>query len=101
MKDIVRIGFASVLREQVTAERVNAFLRHYLANSGVRRWELPGLSAINIVLPEVLGAGAGGTSTLRFDPQGKSYAAMLLAMPVTVPVEWDHTRLLAAQGGAA
>jgi Acyclic terpene utilisation family protein AtuA len=76
---------AAVLQEQVTAERVAAFFAHVLHGT-VRRWAMPGLGAINIVLNEVLG-GTGGTSTLRYDPQGKSYAAMLLTMPVRVPKE--------------
>jgi hypothetical protein len=56
---------------------------------------LPGLNAINVVLRDVLG-GTGGTSTLRYDPQGKSYAAALLGMPVVVPADWDA---LLATGG--
>jgi hypothetical protein len=43
------------------------------------------------------GAFSGGTSTLRYDPQGKSYAAMLLTIPVVVPAEWDHSGLLAGK----
>ena len=57
------------------------------------RGGLPGQHAINLLLDAVLG-GAGGTSTLRYDPQGKSYAAMLLAMSVSVPSSWDHQGLL-------
>ena len=38
--------------------------------------------------------GRGGTSSLRLDPQGKSYAAMLLDLPVTVPEAWGHEGLL-------
>ncbi len=75
-----------MLRDQVTAARVREFFAH-LSPAAVIRWSLPGLHAINIVLDEVLG-GTGGTSTLRYDPQGKSYAAMLLTMPVTVPAGW-------------
>jgi hypothetical protein len=78
-----RPELAAVLAEQVTAERVAAFFATVL-HGPVRRWELPGMGAVNIVLDEVLG-GTGGTSTLRFDPQGKSFAAMLLTMPVRVP----------------
>jgi hypothetical protein len=73
----------AVLRDQVTAERVAAHLAH-LNPGAVRRWAVPGVRGINIVLDDVLG-GTGGTSTLRYDPQGKSYAAMLLTMPVEVP----------------
>jgi hypothetical protein len=90
--DLANIGLlartpalAAVLRRQVTAARVAEHFAH-VSPSGVRRWALPGLDAINIILDDVLG-GTGGTSTLRYDPQGKSYAAMLLAMPVDVPVE--------------
>jgi hypothetical protein len=73
----------AVLREQVTAERVTAHLAH-LHPGTVRRWAVPGVHGINVVLDDVLG-GTGGTSTLRYDPQGKSYAAMLLTMAVEVP----------------
>ncbi|WP_181780219.1 acyclic terpene utilization AtuA family protein, partial [Pseudonocardia pini] len=78
-----RPEFAEVIRSQVTAERVAAHFAH-LNPVGVRRWSVPGLGGLNIVLDEVLG-GTGGTSTLRYDPQGKSYAAMLLTLPVTIP----------------
>jgi Acyclic terpene utilisation family protein AtuA len=78
-----RPEFAALIREQVTAERVAAVFGERLEGP-VTRWELPGLNAINILLHDVLG-GRGGVSSLRLDPQGKSYAAMLLALPVTVP----------------
>jgi len=87
-----RPEFVTILREQVTCARVTEMFRHYLKGP-VRRWELPGQNAINLLLDAVLG-GAGGTSTLRYDPQGKSYAAMLLAMSVSVPSSWDHQGLL-------
>jgi hypothetical protein len=86
-----RPEFMPILREQVTCERVTELFHHYLKGS-VRRWEMPGLNAINILMDSVLG-GTGGTSTLRYDPQGKSYAAMLLAMPVRIPARWDHDGL--------
>jgi hypothetical protein len=75
--------YVDILHSQVTAERVAAHLAH-LNPGPIRRWALPGINAINIVIDEVLG-GTGGTSTLRYDPQGKSYAAMLLTLPVEVP----------------
>jgi hypothetical protein len=92
-----RPEFASVLAEQVTTARVRDRFAQYVDGS-VRRWEMPGLHAINFVLEGALG-GRGGTSTLRYDPQGKSFAAMLLEMPITVPAEWDHDGLL--NGAAA
>lgn len=75
--------YAEVLRTQVTAERVAAHLDQ-LHPGEVRRWAVPGIDGINIVIDDVLG-GTGGTSTLRYDPQGKSYAAMLLSLPVAIP----------------
>ena len=90
-----RPEFVAVLREQVTCARVTEMFRHYLKGP-VHRWELPGQNAINLLLDAVLG-GAGGTSTLRYDPQGKSYAAMLLAMSVCVPSSWDHQGLLGTE----
>ncbi len=75
--------FAEVLRAQVTAERVAAHLAH-LGPGRIRRWDVPGLNAVNILVEEVLG-GVGGTSTLRYDPQGKTYGALLLTMPVEIP----------------
>lgn len=77
-----RPELAPVIREQVTAARVAEVFGRWLQGP-VRRYELPGLDAINIVLTDVLG-GSGGTSSLRFDPQGKTYAAILLDLPVEV-----------------
>jgi hypothetical protein len=87
-----RPEFMDILRNQVTIARVATMFSHYLKGP-LRRWELGGQNAINILMDAVLG-GSGGTSTLRYDPQGKSFAAMLLAMPVTVPASWDHDGLL-------
>lgn len=79
-----RPEFAAPIAEGVTAERVASFFAHVLRDDAVvKRWAVPGLDAINIVMTEVLG-GTGGTSTLRYDPQAKSYAAMLLTMPIEV-----------------
>lgn len=88
-----RSEYAAVLRDQVTAARVAEYFAH-LEPDGVRRWSVPGLDAINIIVDGVLG-GTGGTSTLRYDPQGKSYAAMLLTMPVVVPTEWTKDGVIA------
>jgi hypothetical protein len=89
-----RPEFAPVIRAQLTAERVRSFFAQYL-EGGVQRWEMPGLSALNFVLDGALG-GKGGTSTLRYDPQGKSFAAMLLRVPIVVPADWDRSELLRA-----
>jgi hypothetical protein len=93
-----RPEFASVIADQVTTERVRAHFSQYLEGP-VRRWEMPGLPALNFVLEGALG-GRGGTSTLRYDPQGKSFGAMLLEIPVAVPAEWDSDGLLTGTGTA-
>lgn len=91
-----RPEFVAVLREQLTCARVAERFRLYHPGT-VQRWELPGQYAINILIDAVLG-GTGGTSTLRYDPQGKSFAAMLLAMPMRVPAQWARDGWL---GGSA
>ncbi len=99
--DLANIGviarrpeFEPVLRDQLTSQRISAHFAH-LEPSSVTRWALPGLNAINVLLRDVLG-GTGGTSTLRYDPQGKSYGAMLLALPVEVPSSWVDQGLVSA-----
>jgi hypothetical protein len=74
--------YAEILRTQVTAERIAAHLAQ-VRPGAITRWAVPGVDGVNILIDDVLG-GTGGTSTLRYDPQGKSYAAMLLSLPVTV-----------------
>jgi hypothetical protein len=94
-----RREFEPVLREQITAARVAQLFAH-LEPSSVSRWALPGLGTINLLLHDVLG-GRGGTSTLRYDPQGKSYAAMLLAAPVRVPQQWVRDGLVVSPEATA
>ena len=77
-----RPEFVALLREQVTPHAVAAYFAHYL-QAEVLRWELPGLNAFNFLLQDVL--GGGGIASLRYDARGKSYAAILLDLPVRVP----------------
>jgi hypothetical protein len=86
-----RPEFVPVIHGQVTAERVRAWFAPW-ATGPVTRWALPGLHAINILLEDALG-GAGGTSSLRYDPLGKSMAATLLDLPVECPAAWERDRL--------
>jgi hypothetical protein len=74
--------FYDVLRREVTAERVAGHLAH-LGAAKVLRYALPGIHALNFLL--VGGLGAGGTASLRFDPQGKAVAQQLLDMEIEVP----------------
>jgi len=75
-------GLLAVLREQVTAERVAAYLAH-LVQGPVTRYEVPGIHALNFVCERAL--GGGGMASLRNDPLGKAMAQILLSMPVRVP----------------
>jgi hypothetical protein len=93
-----RPEFAEVIAEQVTAKRVRDHFAQYVEGP-VRRWQMPGLSALNFVLEDALG-GRGGTSTLRYDPQGKSFGAMLLEIPIAVPADWDRDGLLTGAASA-
>ncbi|MGB1141385.1 MAG: acyclic terpene utilization AtuA family protein [Halioglobus sp.] len=70
------------LTEAVVAER----FAHFLASTDpgcVERFALPGSNAINFLLHDVL--GGGGVASIRNDPQGKGYAQLLLACPITLP----------------
>ena len=69
----------------LSAEAVAAYLGH-LVNGEVTRHHWPGLLGFNFVLRSAL--GGGGTSSLRYDPQGKGLAQILLDFPVPVPKAW-------------
>lgn len=74
--------FWPIIRRELTAERVSGHLAHLGATS-VSRYELPGIHAVNFLLRG--GLGAGGTASLRFDPQGKAVAQQLLDLEIEVP----------------
>ena len=71
-----------LLRDRLTPVRVGRL--GHLVRGEVKRFELPGIAAINFVLHEAL--DGGGVSSRRLDPLGKGMAQILLAMPVRVPV---------------
>ncbi len=84
--------FVPVIRAELTARRVAAWLAHRVEGSVVR-YEVPGVHAFNFLLRHAL--GGGGISSLRFDPQGKAYAQQLLDIPVRVPTSWlGHPALM-------
>jgi hypothetical protein len=69
-----------VLKREVTVARV---ARHFKGMvSGVERFELPNLNALNFLLHGAL--GGGGTISLKTDAQGKVYSTALLRMEVPV-----------------
>lgn len=70
------------LREQLTAEAVRQYFAHF-AKGKVERFELPGLHGFNFLMHEAL--GGGGMASLRYDPQGKMLAQVLMDFPITVP----------------
>jgi hypothetical protein len=85
-------AFAALIAQQFSAERVAARFA-YVARGPVTRYELPGFDAFNFVLENAL--GGGGAASLRYDPQGKTFAQILLDEPVLVPSAWldDDGRL--------
>ena len=76
--------FYPVLLGALDVERVASHLEHLGAES-VARYELPGIQAVNFLF--VGGLGAGGTASLRFDPQGKAVAQQLLDLEVAIPAD--------------
>lgn len=70
------------LLDHLTADVVKQHFKGAVLGE-VERHPMPNLLAVNFLLHESL--GGGGTSSLRFDNQGKTYAQFLLSMPVTVP----------------
>ena len=71
-----------VLVKQVTRARV---ARHFKGMvSGVDRFELPNLDALNFLLHGAL--DGGGTISLKTDAQGKVYSTALLRMLIPVPI---------------
>ena len=84
-----RPEFLPLLRGALTPAAVAGWFSHVLATPGasqVARYELPGMGAFNFLLQNAL--GGGGIASLRYDPQGKAYAQMMLDMPMQVPAEW-------------
>ncbi len=70
-----------LLVREVTAAKV---ARHFKGMaSGVDRFELPNLNALNFLLHDAL--DGGGTISLKTDAQGKVYSTALLRMEVPVP----------------
>ena len=71
-----------LLVEQVTEARVAEAFRDRRP-TGVRRYVLPKLGALNFVLDDVLDGGVN--DSLNLDTHGKALAFLLLGLEVTVP----------------
>lgn len=79
-----RPEFLPALRRALTEPAVAGYFRHLCAGP-VQRFEVPGVHGFNFLLQNAL--GGGGVASLRIDPQGKTFAQMLLSLPVEIPVE--------------
>lgn len=79
--------FAPWIWAALSADTARERFGHFLAQSddpnSVERYYMPGTGAINFLLHDIL--GGGGVASMRNDPQGKSYAQILLAAPVSIP----------------
>ncbi|HEU4830193.1 MAG TPA: hypothetical protein VFT04_13445 [Gemmatimonadales bacterium] len=73
--------YYDLLVAEVTRERVAKHFRGMV--SGVDRFELPNLMALNFLLHGAL--DGGGTLSLKTDAQGKVYSTALLRMEIPVP----------------
>ena len=73
--------YYDLLVKEVTRGRVARHFRGMV--SGVERFELPNLRALNFLLHGAL--DGGGTLSLKTDAQGKVYSTALLRMEVPVP----------------
>lgn len=63
--------------EQLTAERVQRYFEGVIEGE-VIRYELPNIRGFNFVGTDAL--GGGGQRSIRYDTQGKTYAAALLLL---------------------
>ncbi|MGM0701334.1 MAG: AtuA-related protein [Pseudomonadota bacterium] len=71
-----------LLVEQVTESRVLALFAHRGA-SRVRRYLMPGLAGMNLVIDDVLQGGVNGA--LNLDGHGKTLSFLLLGMEIVLP----------------
>ena len=68
-----------LLRRQVTAAAVKRHLAH-VVQGDVRRFEVPGLAALQFVCERALDTGV--TTSLAIDPHGKTLSYALLEMVI-------------------
>jgi hypothetical protein len=77
-----RADWYDVLTRELTERRVADHFRDAISG-GVKRYELPNLSALNFLLHGAL--DGGGTLSLKTDAQGKVFSTALLRMVLDVP----------------
>jgi hypothetical protein len=83
--------FLGVMTEQLTPEAVASYMAH-VVEGAVERYPWPGLHGFNFILNQSL--GGGGVASLRYDPQGKAHAQMLMDFPIRVPKAWVEEGLV-------
>ncbi len=76
-----RPEYLDPIRRALTEDAVARHFAHFVKGS-VERFELPGICGLNFLLNSAL--GGGGIASLRADPQGKSYAQILLDFPISI-----------------
>lgn len=81
----------ATLLEQITEPRVLALFA-YRGASRVRRYPMPGLAGMNLVIDDVLQGGVNGA--LNLDGHGKTLSFLLLGLTVTLPRPLLPERLL-------
>lgn len=79
-----RPEFYDILKNELTPDVVKS---HFgaMVKGKVERYEMPNIGALNFLLHESL--GGGGTKSLKLDAQGKTYAAALLRLFLTLDDE--------------
>jgi hypothetical protein len=93
-----RPEFLPHIRSALTEEKVAAWMAHTFDNPAkpdVKRYDVPGIHALNFVMNEALGGGSA--TSLRIDAASKGMAQKLLQMPISVPRElarrWNGAHL--------
>jgi hypothetical protein len=87
------------IRAALSEEAVTRWMSHSFDDPSradkVRRYDVPGIHAVNFVVPDALGGGA--SVTLNLDCNAKTMAQRLLCFPVSVPeslaAHWDGRKL--------
>ena len=74
-------AYYDTLLAQVTEERVTALFSHR-GTCAVRRYPMPGLNGMNLVIDDVLQGGVNGA--LNLDGHGKTLSFLLLGMDIRI-----------------
>ncbi len=85
--------YLAPIAAQLTPEAVKQYMAHVVEGT-VERYDWPGLNGFNFILNASL--GGGGVASLRYDPQGKAHAQMLMDFPIKVPASWVKDGKVAA-----